>query len=240
MSEGPTTAMILAAGLGTRLRPLTATRPKPLVEVAGKPIIDYGLDKLRAAGVSNAVVNLHYLGDQLQAHLQSRKDFTFQFSHEPDGPLETGGGTQRALPMLGSAPFFLINGDSFWIDGAEPNFSRMSQLWDGSKMDILLLLAATVDAVGYKGLGDFDMDADGRLRRRAEGRATGFVYAGAAIFDPAIFASQTEANYSLNKLFDLAIERDRLYGLRLDGIWLHISTPPDVGSAESAISHSVA
>lgn len=231
-------AMVLAAGLGKRMRPVTAKMPKPLVRVAGKPLIDYALDRLSEAGVEAVVVNVHYLADQVEAHLASRAAPATIVSDERELLLETGGGLKKALPHLGGDPFLLLNSDSFWIEGARPNLDILMDRWDDEDMDGLLLLASTVTSVGYEGLGDFVMDSQGRLARRAEHTATPFVYSGVAILHPRLFEDAPDGPFSLNLLFDRAIEAGRLYGVRMDGIWLHVGTPEAIGEAEEAIGES--
>jgi MurNAc alpha-1-phosphate uridylyltransferase len=232
----PRTAMVLAAGLGLRMRPLTETLPKPLIRAGGKALVDHGLDALAAAGVGRAVVNVHYLADRMEAHLARRKRPEVAISDERAGLLDSGGGVVAALPLLGARPFYLLNADTFWIEGASPNLDRLADFWDGARMDILLLVAATAEAVGYDGRGDFDMDAQGRLSRRAEGRIAPFAYAGAAIVDPAVFADAPRGAFSLNRNFDAAAAAGRLFGLRLEGLWLHVGTPAALRDAETAIA----
>ncbi len=242
MADGtkPGTAMVLAAGLGQRMRPLTAARPKPLVEVAGQALIDHGLDRLERAGVATAVVNVHYFADALERHLGGRRRPRIAISDERDELLDTGGGIARALPLLGDAPFYVQNSDSFWIEGARPNFDWLASAWDDARMDALLLLASSVTSVGYQGEGDFVMDSEGRLARRAERRVAPFVYSGAAILHPRLFAGAPAGPFSLNLLFDRAIEAGRLFGVRMDGIWLHVGTPDAIAEAEAAILNSAA
>lgn len=239
-AERPTRAMVLAAGIGKRMRPLTATTPKPLIEVGGKALIDHGLDRLADAGVTTAVVNVHYLADLVEFHVLKRKRPDIVVSDERGRLLETGGGIVKALPLLGPGPFFVYNSDSFWIEGYANNFDLLAQFWDETKMDILLLMSPTVTAVGYDGPGDFTMDPLGRLERRVEGRIAPFVYAGAAILHPRIFDGVPEGRFSLNRLFDRTIESGRLYGVHMDGIWLHVGTPEAIREAEEAIRQSAA
>ena len=236
----PTHAMVLAAGLGKRMRPITATTPKPLVEVGGKSLIDHGLDRLRAAGVETAVVNVHWLADLVEVHVAKCARPRIVVSDERDALLETGGGVVKALPHLGDAPFYLINSDSFWIEGYLPNLDLMAARWDATKMDALLLLAPTVGSIGYDGAGDFFMDDTGRLTRREERRVAPFVYSGAAILSPTLFEGAPSGAFSLNRLFDRALEADRLYGQRLNGMWLHVGTPRAIREAEAAIRESAA
>lgn len=236
----PHTAMVLTAGLGKRMRPLTAVTPKPLIEVHGRPIVDYGLDRLKAAGVEKAVLNAHYLPDQIDAFASSYSGLEMVVSDERDTLLDTGGGAKRALPLLGDDPFFLLNGDSFWIEGARPNLAWLSESWNDAQMDILLLLSPTVGAVGYSGQGDFMFDTDGLLIRRPEKRIAPYVYAGGAIIHPRVFKDTPNGAFSLNLLFDDLIENGRLHGVRMDGTWLHVGTPQAVRDAEYAIGESAA
>ena len=232
-------AMVLAAGKGTRMRPLTDTRPKPLVEVAGRALVDHVLDRVAEAGLSEAVVNLHHHADLLEAHLRARQGAPrLTFSDERDALLETGGGTRRALPLLGPGPFVAINSDTIWIEGLHPNLARLLEAFDPERMDCLLLVAATSVSVGYDGIGDFLMDQDGRLTRRPERLVSPFVYAGAGIFAPRLFEGTPDGAFSLNLVFDRAAEAGRLFGLRLDGIWMHVGTPDAIADAELAIRRS--
>ena len=234
----PTRAMVLAAGLGTRMRPITETLPKPLVPVAGKPLIDHALDRLAGAGVQDVVVNVHHLADQVEGHVARRTEPSVIVSDERPMLLETGGGVTKALPQLGDDAFVLLNSDSFWIEGTRPNLDRLVERWDDDEMDALLLLASTVNSVGYDGTGDFVMDGSGRLSRRIDHAVTPFVYSGAAMLHPRLFADAPEGAFSLNVLFDRAIEAGRLFGVRMDGIWLHVGTPQAIGEAEEAIGDS--
>ncbi|UGV24539.1 nucleotidyltransferase family protein [Rhodopseudomonas boonkerdii] len=240
MSVKPTKAMVLAAGLGLRMRPLTETMPKPLVAVAGQPLLDHVLDKLAAADIGEAVVNVHYLPDQIIDHVKSRTAPKIIISDERDQVLGTGGGVKKALPLLGDAPFYHLNADTLWIDGARSNLVRLAENFDPAKMDILLLMAPTANSIGYSGKGDYEMRADGTLRRRKENQVVPFVYAGVAILSPAIFADAPSGEFALTKLFDRANEAERLYGLRLDGVWMHVGTPDAVRAAEDAFLASVA
>ncbi len=239
-AQRPTKAMVLAAGLGRRMRPITATTPKPLVSVAGKALIDHGLDRLAAAGIETAVVNVHYLADLVEYHVCKRDQPQIVISDEREALLDTGGGILKALPHFEDAPFILLNSDSFWIEGVRPNLDILSRSWDEEKMDILLMLASTVHSVGYSGRGDFMLSADGRLTRRAERAVAPFVYAGAAVLHPRIFGAVESAAFSLNRLFDEAIEKDRLFGVRMEGVWFHVGTPAAVKSADIAVLDSAA
>jgi MurNAc alpha-1-phosphate uridylyltransferase len=235
----PRAAMVLAAGRGERMRPLTDTRPKPLVAVAGKPLLDHVLDRLAAAGVERAVVNVHYLADQIEDHLAGRKTPRIVISDERDALLDTGGGVVKALPALGAAPFFHINSDTIWIDGVQPNLERLASAFDPAAMDALLLLAPSTESIGYSGRGDFIMMPDRRLRRRTEREVAPFVYAGAAILRPELFVDAPKGPFSLTRLFDRAAEAGRLQGLRLEGVWMHVGTPDAIAKAEAAIMASV-
>lgn len=239
-STRPTRAMVLAAGLGKRMRPVSVTTPKPLIEVAGRTLIDHGLDALERAGVEQVVVNVHYLADQLQSHLARRRRPAIVISDERAQLMDTGGGVAKALPVLGDAPFYLLNSDSFWIEGARPNLDWLASAWRDAEMDALLLVAATVHAIGYQGRGDFRMDPAGRLTRRAERDVAPFAYSGAAILSPRLFEGRPDGAFSLNRLFDRAMEGGRLFGVRLDGTWLHIGTPGALGEAELTIADSAA
>jgi MurNAc alpha-1-phosphate uridylyltransferase len=229
------TAMVLAAGLGKRMRPITATTPKPLVEVGGRAMLDHALDRLVEAGVPHAIVNVHYLADLIEARLARRTAPRITVSDERDALLETGGGVKRALSLLGDAPFLLMNSDSLWIEGPQSNVVRLVEAWDPERMDILLLLASTATSFGYDGSGDFSMDPTGLLERRGERRMAPFVYAGVAILKPELFADTPDGPFSLNLLFDRAIEAGRLHGLRLDGEWLHVGTPDAIAGANERI-----
>jgi N-acetyl-alpha-D-muramate 1-phosphate uridylyltransferase len=240
MPVRPSKAMILAAGLGQRMRPMTERMPKPLVSVAGRPLLDHVLDKLGDAGVREAIVNVHYLPDQIIDHVAGRKRPRVIISDERDRVLGTGGGVVKALPLLGNAPFFHLNADTLWIDGVRPNLARLAESFDPARMDILLLMAPTASSIGYEGNGDYAMLPDGALRKRREHQVVPFVYAGVAIMSPAIFADAPDGEFSLTKMFDAANAQERLFGLRLDGTWMHVGTPEAVGAAEEAFLESVA
>jgi N-acetyl-alpha-D-muramate 1-phosphate uridylyltransferase len=239
MSVKPSKAMVLAAGFGVRMRPLTDQMPKPLIKVAGQPLLDHVLDKLAAAGVSEAVVNVHYLPDQIIDHVASRTRPRVIISDERNQVLGTGGGVVKALPLLGDQPFFHMNSDTMWIDGVRSNLVRLAETFDPSRMDILLLMAPTASSIGYGGRGDYAMLPDGALRKRREHQVVPFVYAGAAIMSPSIFADAPKGEFSLTKMFDQANEQERLFGLRLDGVWMHVGTPDAVQAAEEAFLESV-
>lgn len=227
----PKTAMVMAAGYGTRLRPLTDTVPKPLVKVLGVPMIDVVLDRLVAAGVERAVINLHHLGQMIRDHLKNRKDIEIVYSEEPE-ILETGGGIVKALPLLGPDPFFAVNAKIIWLNGRADALQRLAANWNDSEMDGLLLLQPTVTAVGYEGRGDFLMDQNGRLARREEWRVAPLVYAGIQILHPRLFKDAPKGAFSTNILWDRAIEQGRLFGIRHDGEWYHVSTPKHLEDVE--------
>jgi N-acetyl-alpha-D-muramate 1-phosphate uridylyltransferase len=236
MSRGPTVAMVLAAGLGQRMRPLTDKLPKPLVQLRGEAMLDTILDRLQDHGVAKAVVNLHYLGEMIEAHLKDRKLPEVVFSPESD-LLETGGGVKKALSLLGAGPFFVLNGDVCWLDGLTPALQRLAAAWDETEMDALLLLHPTCSAFGYEGIGDYLMDPVGRLRRRQERQIAPFIHAGIQILHPRLFNGAPEGSFSLNKLYDKAQEAGRLWGLRHDGEWFHVGTPSELRAVEDALHH---
>lgn len=233
-----THAMVLAAGLGTRMRPITNTIPKPLVSVAGRTMLDRALDRLDQFGVPHLVVNTHWLGDKVRAHLAHRADVTF--SDERDQLLETGGGVAKALPLLGGGPFFVVNSDIIWLDGAVPALTRLAQAWDSDHMDGLLLLQRTATAFGYDGDGDFFMDQQGVIRRRQEGEISPYLFAGVQILHPRLFRDAPGGAFSLNVLFDRAIARGRLHGILHDGRWFHVGTPEALDEAEPLLADPAA
>lgn len=236
----PKRAILLAAGLGTRMRPLTDVLPKPLVPVGGRTLADRALDRLEAAGVETVVVNVHHFADKMQAHLAARLRPDIVISDERDRLLESGGGVVKALPLLGAEPFFVVNSDSLWIEGVRPNLRRLAAAFDPGRMDGILLLALAIASTGYDATGDFALDPLGRLRRRRESEVTPFAYAGAGILKPGLFEGLTADPFSLNRVFDRALAADRLYGIRLEGFWMHVGTPTSVASAEAAIAESAA
>jgi MurNAc alpha-1-phosphate uridylyltransferase len=231
--------MVLAAGFGERMRPLTNTLPKPLVQVAGKALLDHVLDRLAEAGVETAVVNVHYLANQIEKHVAARKQPRVVISDERREILGTGGGLIKALPWLGET-FFHVNSDSIWIEGVHRNLRRLADEFDPARMDALLLLAPSATSIGYSGRGDFTMAPDGRLRGRAEREVAPFVYAGAAILSRSLCDGAPQGPFPLTVLFDRAAAKGRLHGQRLDGLWMHVGTPDAVGLAEAAILESTA
>lgn len=227
--------MVLAAGLGERMKPLTDTKPKPLVEVAGKALIDHALDRLATAGVETAVVNVHHFADALERHLKARKRPTIVISDERNALLDTGGGILKALQRLGPEAFLLMNSDSLWLEGPVPNLVRLGGAFDAARMDALLLLAPSAGAIGYRGRGDYAMDAQGKLQRRGEQKNAPLVYAGAAALSPHLFAGAPAGPFSLTRLFDRAEADGRLHGLALQGAWMHVGSPEAIGAAEEAM-----
>lgn len=235
----PDKAMVFAAGLGTRMRPITDQIPKPLVKVAGRPLIDHMLDRFAEAGVATAIVNVHHHAEQMEAHLSTRQKPKIVISDERRKLLDQGGGIRKALPLLGDAPFFLCNTDSFWVEGPRANLPRFAAAWDPEKMDILLLVAATATSVGVDWLGDFAMDAFGRLARREERQLAPFVYTGVGIIKPELFKDATEEVFRLAPYFDKAAADGRLFGMRLDGLWFHVGTPRAIEEAERTVARSI-
>jgi MurNAc alpha-1-phosphate uridylyltransferase len=227
--------MVLAAGLGQRMRPITDTCPKPLVRIGGRAMLDHALGRLHEAGIRRAVVNVHHLADQIERHVANVTTTpAITVSDERDALLETGGGVKRALPLLGET-FLAMNSDSLWTEPGESNIRRMLAAWRAQDMDCLLLLAAR-DSLGYEGRGDFHRDAAGRLSRRGPGESAPHVYAGVGIFKRASFADTPDGAFSLNLLFDRAIAAGRLYGHVLDGEWLHVGTPDAIPAAEARLA----
>jgi MurNAc alpha-1-phosphate uridylyltransferase len=237
---GPKRAMVLAAGLGTRMKPFDGQIPKPLVRVGGKALLDYALDRLAEEGVERAVVNVHHLADQIERHLASRVHPQIIISDERRELLGTAGGVIKALPELGDDPFYQVNSDTIWIDGVKPNLGRLASAFDAAGMDALLLVAPTTSSIGYVGRGDFSMAPDGRLARRAEREIVPFVYAGAAILAPAFLAAAPHGPSSMSPFFDRSAQAGRLFGLRLEGLWMHVGTPEAIKAAEAAILASAA
>lgn len=229
--------MVLAAGLGKRMRPITDTLPKPLVRIAGKTLLDWGLDSLAEAGVKSAVVNVHYLPDQIVEHVESRTRPQILISDERNRLLDSAGGIVKALTLLGNDPFYILNADTFWIDRSVPNLERLALAWQPDSMDILLMLATLDQATGHSGSTDFLLAADGRLQR-AKGDPAGLIYAGAAIVTPKLFANAEAVPHSLNAYFDGAIERGRLFGIRMEGSWITVGTPDAIAPAEAAVARA--
>ncbi len=231
------TAMLMAAGLGKRMRPLTATRPKPLVKVAGKALMDHALDRLAAGGIKTVVVNVHYLADTVEAHLKTRKDMDFRISDERAKLLETGGGLIHARPLLGDKPFICANSDNLWIDGPAETLGMMQRLWDPERMDALLLLVPLARANCHSGPGDFHMDANGRLTRRKTAHVAPFVFTGVQILSPSLLVDPPADVFSTNIFWNRAIEAGRLYGAVHQGLWFDVGTPQAIPVVESMIAH---
>ena len=236
-AEVPKTAMVMAAGLGKRMRPLTATRPKPLIEVAGRPLLDHVLDKLRAAGVEKVVVNVHYLPGSIEAHLAAKPHgLQFAISDERKQLLETGGGLVKAAPMIDADPFLVVNSDNFWVDGPADALKLLASHWDDERMDALLLLVPHARAQNHRGMGDFHMDRHGRLRRRAPGRVAPFVYTGIQIMAKRLLEGAPDGPFSTNILWDKAIEAGRCFGAVHQGLWFDVGTPPAIRKTEAYLA----
>lgn len=231
------TAMLMAAGLGKRMRPLTATRPKPLVKVAGKALMDHALDRLAAGGIKTVIVNVHYLADTVEAHLKTRKDMDFRISDERSKLLETGGGLIHAKPLLGDKPFICANSDNLWIDGPAETLGMMQRLWDPDRMDALLLLVPLARANCHSGPGDFHMDANGRLTRRKTAHVAPFVFTGVQILSPSLLVDPPADVFSTNIFWNRAIAVGRLYGVVHQGLWFDVGTPQAIPVVESMIAH---
>ncbi|MGF7170025.1 MurNAc alpha-1-phosphate uridylyltransferase [Sphingobium xanthum] len=233
------TAMLMAAGLGKRMRPLTATRPKPLVRVAGQALIDHALDRIEDAGIRRTVVNVHYLADAVEAHLQARARQTgadYPVSDERAKLLETGGGLVKALPLLGDAPFLCANSDNLWINGPGDSIRLLASRWDDAEMDALLLVIPHARATGHRGLGDFHLDPQGRLSRRKSGRVAPFVYTGVQIISPRLIQDPPSDVFSTNIFWDRAIAQGRAYGMTHSGLWFDVGTPEAIPLVEAGIA----
>ncbi len=233
-------AMILAAGLGTRMRPITERTPKPLVKVNNQALIDHAIDRLQEGGVTDIAVNLHYLGDQIERHLARRKSPNISFSWERDALLDTGGGVRQALAQLGDDPFWIVNCDSLWLNGPTKLTTRALEQWNPETMDALLVLHSTVDAYGYDGLGDFNAEPDGLLSRRPELEIAPWLFTGIQIMHPRLFDDIPEGPFSLNLLYDQAMEKDRLFGMVHDGEWFHVGSPDGLSEVESFMKYRYA
>ena len=233
-------AMILAAGLGSRMRPITNQTPKPLVQVNGRPLIEHVIDRLVEGGVTEVVVNLHYLGDQVERQLRLRKNQNITFSWERYELLETGGGVKNALPQLGKDPFWVINCDSLWLNGPQSMMTRALEQWDPKKMDALLILHSTIDAYGYEGRGDFQADPNGLLTRRPELEVAPWLFTGIQILNPMVFENTPSGAFSLNVVYNNTIENMRLYGMVHDGEWFHVGTPEGLSDVENFMRHRYA
>ena len=230
------TAMVLAAGLGTRMRPVSADKPKPLVLLARKPLIDHVLDRLANAGIARAVVNVHHRADQIERHLKARQKPEIQISDERAHLLDTGGGVKSALPLLGADGFIVHNSDSVWREGVGSNLARLMAAWDHERMDCLLMLVLGPAAIGYQGRGDFSLDSEGRIRRRRELEVVPFVYTGVQILHPRAFAATPDGPFSNNLVWNQAILAGRAYGVRMEGLWMHVGAPAELAAAEHILA----
>jgi MurNAc alpha-1-phosphate uridylyltransferase len=237
-AEVPSTAMIMAAGLGKRMRPLTTTRPKPLIEVGGKALLDHVLEKLRTAGVTKVVVNVHYLPEALEAHLMSRNHgLEVVISDERGLLMETGGGLVKAAPLIDSDPFLALNSDNLWIDGPADTLKLLASQWDGEKMDALLLLVPLARALNHSGMGDFHMDRTGRLRRRERSHVAPFVFTGIQMVSKRLLRDAPDGPFSTNLLWDRAIEEGRCFGAVHQGLWYDVGTPQSIQLTETALEN---
>lgn len=248
-AEVPGTAMVLAAGLGKRMRPLTATRPKPLVRVGGRTLLDRALDRVAAAGIGTAVVNAHYFADQIEAALAKRtlkaaetgETLRLRCSDERALLLETGGGVAKAMPLIDADPFYVINADNFWIDGSQDTLRLLAQRWNAETMDALLLLVPLARAHGYEGRGDFHMDGWGQLRKRADGqlgdvRMAPFVYSGVQLIAKRLFDGEPATPFTMWRAWDKALAAGRLFGTVHQGLWFHVGTPASIGETEALLN----
>ena len=234
----PDTAMIMAAGLGKRMRPLTATKPKPLIEVAGKALLDHVLDRLRAAGVKKVVVNVHYLADAVEAHLESRKHgLEVAISDERNLLMETGGGLVQAADLIDADPFLAVNSDNYWVDGPADTLKLLASHWDDSWMDALLLLVPLARAQNHRGMGDFHMDRTGRLRRREKSRVAPFVFTGIQMLSKRLLRDAPPGPFSTNILWNRAIEEGRCFGAVHQGLWFDVGTPNSIRLTETALEN---
>ena len=233
----PDTAMVMAAGRGTRMLPLTATTPKPLIEVAGITLLDHVLDQLRAAGIGRIVVNVHYLPDQIEAHLAARaKDFAVSISDERALLRDTGGGLVKALELIPDDPFFCVNADNWWSDEGTNALIRMAQAWDDGRMDVLMLVVPHARAGNTQGSGDFDLAADGRLSREPPQRARPYVWTGVQLLSKRVIADPPGEVFSTNLFWDRAIASGRCYGLIHDGRWFDVGYPAAIALTEAALA----
>lgn len=234
----PHTAMVMAAGLGKRMRPLTAMRPKPLIEVAGKPLIDHVFDRLRSAGVKRAIVNVHYLADALEAHVSHRvKDIDIVVSDERRQLMETGGGLVQAREQIGDAPFLCVNSDNLWVDGPIDAIRQLAAAWDDERMDALLLMVPLARANNHGGQGDFHLDPFGRItRRRKAGTLAPFVFTGVQILSPRVIRDWPEGPFSTNLFWQRAIEAGRAWGVVHQGLWFDVGTPPAIAATEAVLA----
>ena len=234
--EIPRTAMVMAAGLGKRMRPLTATRPKPLIEVAGKALLDHVLDRLRVAGVKKVVVNVHYLADAVEAHLATRRHgLDVVISDERKLLLETGGGLVHAIDLIDSDPFLAVNSDNLWVDGPADTLKLLASHWDDAKMDALLLLVPLARAQNHQGMGDFHMTRTGRLRRRERSHVAPFVFTGIQMMSKRLLKDAPNGPFSTNIFWDRAIAEGRCFGVVHQGLWFDVGTPKSIKLTEAAL-----
>ena len=238
-ADVPHTAMVMAAGLGKRMRPLTATKPKPLIEVGGKSVLDHVLEKLRAAGVKKVVVNVHYLADAVEAHLASRAHgLEVAISDERSLLMETGGGMVQAEALIDSDPFLAVNSDNLSVDGPADTLKLLASHWDNEKMDALLLLVPLARAENHKGIGDFHMDRTGRLRRRNKSHVAPFVFTGVQMVSKRLLRDAPKGPFSTNVLWDRAIEEGRCFGAVHQGLWFDVGTPTSIPMTEAALENA--
>lgn len=234
----PNTAMVMAAGLGKRMRPLTATRPKPLVEVAGRTLLDHSLDRIRAAGIGKVVVNVHYMADALEAHLRSKvTGLGIKVSDERALLLETGGGLVHALPLIDDDPFFCVNSDNFWVDGPVDSFQLLAERWDDEQMDALLLVVPLARAHCHRGTGDFHLDGWGKLSRRKPEKPAPFVYTGIQLIAKRLLRDAPSGAFSTNIFWDRAIAEGRCFGVTHQGMWFDVGTPEAIPVVETMLAH---
>jgi MurNAc alpha-1-phosphate uridylyltransferase len=232
--------MVLSAGLGTRMAPANSTLPKPLVQLHGKALIDHVLDRHVEAGIDRVVVNLHHKADLIEAHLEGRRRPAIEFSDERGKLLDTGGGVKKALPRLGNGPFLIHNADSVWIEGVGSNLARLMQAWDDGRMDCLMMLALASHSLGYQGRGDFAFESDGRVRRRrVEQEMVPFAFTGVSLAHPRLFAGSPSGAFSLNAVWDTAMEAGRAWGMRMEGIWMHVGSADALAQAEQQLAREI-
>ena len=237
MPSEPTIAMVLSAGLGTRMAPASNTVPKPLVLLRGRPLIDHVLDRMVESGIERVVVNVHHRADLIEAHLKKRRAPRIEISDERGALLDTGGGVKKALPRLGSGPFLIHNADSVWVEGVGANLARLIGAWDDKRMDCLMLLALASHSLGYHGRGDFAFDSDGRIRRRrVEQEMVPFAFTGVSLAHPRLFEKSPDGVFSLNAVWSQAIAAGRAYGVRMEGIWMHVGSPDALAQAEACLA----
>ena len=236
MTWCPQSAMVLAAGFGTRMRPAANGLPKPLVPLGGRALIDHVLDRIAEAGVPRAVVNVHYCADQVVAHLAGRVRPEIVISDETDLILDTGGGVRKALPYLDGQAFLIHNSDSVWIEQRQSNLARLFARWDDRSMDCLMLLAPVETSLGYAGKGDFSLSGSGEIVRRGAAGHADYVFTGVSLMHPRLFADSPSGAFSLNLLWDRAIAAHRIFGLTLDGVWMHVGDPAALDQAEKRLA----